>query len=148
MATRIDTVASRDKLKPRREPYWHRLRRGCYLGFHKMTSDGAGVWVARARDEEAGPTRHVYESLGDFGALPDHQPEGRQAVRQALRHAARGDGRGDRLVNLLQPSQTSLHVGLCQPDAVRGKLARGPVKTSRVIEWLWTTSIRGKISRK
>ena len=73
MATRIDTVASRDKLKPRREPYWHRLRRGCYLGFRKMTSDGAGVWIARARNEEAGPTKQNYESLGDFGTLPDHQ---------------------------------------------------------------------------
>jgi integrase len=73
MATRIDTVASRDKLKPRREPYWHRLRRGCYLGFRKMSSGTAGVWVARARDEETSPTRQAYESLGDFGALPDHQ---------------------------------------------------------------------------
>jgi hypothetical protein len=57
MATRIDTVASRDKLKPRREPYWHRLRRGCYLGYRKMTTDGDGVWIARARDEASGPTK-------------------------------------------------------------------------------------------
>lgn len=73
MATRIDTVSSRNKLKPRREPYWHRLRRGCYLGYRKMTADGDGVWIARAREEETGPTKQRYESLGDFSATPDHQ---------------------------------------------------------------------------
>ena len=92
MATRIDTVASRDKLKARREPYWHRLRRGCYLGFRKMTSDCAGVWIARARDEEAGPTKQVYESLGDFGALPDHQrfDAASKAAQAWFEHLGRG----------------------------------------------------------
>ncbi|WP_217704218.1 hypothetical protein [Piscinibacter koreensis] len=49
MATRIDTVASRDKLKPRREPYWHRLGRGCYLGYRKMTVADAldAGWMAK-----------------------------------------------------------------------------------------------------
>ena len=96
MATRIDTVASRDKLKPRREPYWHRLRRGCYLGFRKMTSDGAGVWIARARDEEAGPTKQVYESLGDFGALPDHQrfDAASRAAQTWFEHLGRGGSTG------------------------------------------------------
>lgn len=96
MATRIDTVASRDKLKPRREPYWHRLRRGCYLGFRKMTNDGAGVWIARARDEEAGPTKQVYESLGDFGALPDHQrfDAASKAAQAWFEHLGRGGTKG------------------------------------------------------
>lgn len=95
MATRIDTVASRDKLKPRREPYWHRLRSGCYLGFRKMTSDGAGVWIARARDEEAGPTKQIYESLGDFGALPDHQrfDAASKAAQTWFEHLGRGGTR-------------------------------------------------------
>ncbi len=82
MATRIDTVASRDKLKPRREPYWHRLRRGCYLGYRRMTSDGAGVWIARARDEASGPTKQIYESLDDFSA---RLHEVHQDVREHLR---------------------------------------------------------------
>ena len=38
MAHRIDTVAGRDKLTPRREPYWHRISKGCYLGFRKMSA--------------------------------------------------------------------------------------------------------------
>lgn len=71
MATRIDTVASRDKLKPRRGPYWHRLSKGCYVGYRKMTSSGHGSWLARARDEEA-KVQQLYQPLGEFTDLPDH----------------------------------------------------------------------------
>ena len=69
MATRIDTVASREKLKPRRGPYWHRLSKGCYVGLRKMTVGSAGVWRARARDEETTvQQRHL--SLGSFSNSP------------------------------------------------------------------------------
>ena len=61
-------------------------------------------------------------------------------------HPAPGHGRDHRLVDVLQPSPTSLHVGLHQPDEVRRKLARGPGQESRVIKWLRTTSFRGKVS--
>lgn len=71
MATRIDTVASRDKLKPRRGPYWHRVIKGCYVGYRKMTTSGHGSWLARARDEEAG-VQQVYKPLGEFLELADH----------------------------------------------------------------------------
>ncbi|MDP1535027.1 MAG: integrase, partial [Rubrivivax sp.] len=71
MATRIDTVAARDKLKPRRGPYWHRLSKGCHVGFRKMTSSGHGSWLARVRDEEAS-VQHLYKPLGEFLDLADH----------------------------------------------------------------------------
>ena len=71
MATRIDTVASRRKLKPRRGPYWHRLNKGCHVGFRKMTSGGHGSWLARAKDEEA-TVQHVYKPLGEFLELANH----------------------------------------------------------------------------
>lgn len=92
MPTRIDIVAAREKLKPRREPYWQRLRRGCYLGFRKMTAAGQGVWVARARDGDAGPTKQHYESLGDFSALPDHQrfDAASKAAQSWFEHLERG----------------------------------------------------------
>ena len=54
VATKIDTVSSRDRLKPRREPYWHRVSKGCYLGFRKMVSTGHGNWIARAMQESSG----------------------------------------------------------------------------------------------
>ena len=63
MATRIDTVASRDKLKARRGPYWHRLNKGCHVGYRKMTVAGSGSWLARVRDEAAS-VQHLYKPLG------------------------------------------------------------------------------------
>jgi integrase len=71
MATRIDTVASRDKLKPRRGPYWHRVAKGCFVGFRKMTQNSHGAWLARARDENAN-VQQLYNPLGEFSDLADH----------------------------------------------------------------------------
>ncbi len=71
MAARIDTVASREKLKPRREPYWQRVRRGCFIGYRKMTASGHGFWLARARDEENG-AKQLFNPLGEFAGLADH----------------------------------------------------------------------------
>ena len=79
---------------------------------------------------------------------PVGQPEGRQAVWQAIRHATPSNGRSDRLADVLQPPPASLNAGLRQPHAIRGTLARGPVKTSRVIGWLWTTSNEGKVTQQ
>lgn len=64
MATRIDTVGAREKLKPRREPYWHRLRKGYFIGYRKMSTKGSG-WITRDAEKR-------YHSLGDFSDIADH----------------------------------------------------------------------------
>jgi integrase len=56
---RIDTPTKRLKLAIRREPYWHKIQRGGYLGFRR-TADG-GTWIARRRDEQG---KHHYRALG------------------------------------------------------------------------------------
>lgn len=91
MATRIDTVASRDKLKPRRGPYWHRLNKGCHLGYRKMTAAGHGSWLARARDEAAA-VQHLYKPLGEFLDLPDHMrfDAAAKAANAWFEHLGRG----------------------------------------------------------
>lgn len=71
MATKIDTVKARDGLTPRREPYWHKLSRGSYLGFRKLTTDSAGNWVARSLDSGTG--KQAYHALGEFGTLPANE---------------------------------------------------------------------------
>lgn len=71
MKHRIDSVTARAKLKARREPYWHRLSKGFYLGFRKMTSDSEGTWVVRSMNEETG--KESYKALGNMGEIPDHQ---------------------------------------------------------------------------
>ncbi|MDE2434333.1 MAG: hypothetical protein KGN37_15960, partial [Burkholderiales bacterium] len=60
----INTVDARSKLKPQREPYYVRIKEGCYLGFRKMTADTEGTWVARCRIEETG--KQAKTSLGNF----------------------------------------------------------------------------------
>ena len=54
MAIRLDAVSAREKLKPRRDPYWQRVTKGCYLGFRRMSSESQGTWLARARDGNHG----------------------------------------------------------------------------------------------
>ena len=71
MSHTINTVAARAKLKPRREPYWHRISKGFYLGFRKMTSTSSGTWVLRTTSEDN--TRDSYKTLGDYPELLDHQ---------------------------------------------------------------------------
>lgn len=42
----IDTITKRRKLAVRREPYWHKLGIGKYIGFRKL-DEKSGSWVAR-----------------------------------------------------------------------------------------------------
>lgn len=100
MATRIDTVAARDKLKPRRGPYWHRLSKGCHVGFRKMTSTGHGSWLARARDEEAS-VQHLYKPLGEFLELADHLrfDAAAKAAQAWFDHLGRGGAAGGATVS-------------------------------------------------
>ena len=71
MTTKIDTVTSRDKLKVRREPYWHRVSKGCFMGYRKMIAGSSGSWIARSLDEATG--KQLYHALGGFSELPDNQ---------------------------------------------------------------------------
>jgi len=63
----LSKVGERERLKARREPYWQRLYVGCYIGFRPSKAGGAGTWIARARDADAG--EYHFKSLGDFGHL-------------------------------------------------------------------------------
>lgn len=67
MAQDLSKVIKRDDLKAQREPHWQRLYAGCFLGFRPSKAGGAGSWIARAYDADAGKYR--VKSLGDFGHL-------------------------------------------------------------------------------
>jgi integrase len=90
MAMKLDTVNARDKLKPRREPYWQRLDSGCILGFRKMTAHSIGSWVARYRDAETGE-RPKY-ALGEFSELPAFERFGaaKRKAEEWFTHLGRG----------------------------------------------------------
>ncbi len=83
----ITTVDRRKRLEPRKEPYWHKVARGKYIGY-RATVRGEGTWIARAydpaklrsvsvkRDGILGTNAKPHiggqtkKALGDFGSLP------------------------------------------------------------------------------
>lgn len=73
----IDKAGVRNKLKPRREPYWGPpVERGLYVGFRKL--EHGGTWIARFRNDEG---RQVYQSLGAATAENDYEAAKREARR-------------------------------------------------------------------
>lgn len=59
-STRIDTKAGRAALLPKREPYWHKITSGRYIGARRL-DDGSCTWIARLQIDR----RKYYERLGD-----------------------------------------------------------------------------------
>ena len=72
---RIDTISGRSALSARREPYWAKIREGCYLGYRK-TESGSGAFIARYRDEEG---KQHYRKLGDIAAFEKYDDATDQA---------------------------------------------------------------------
>ena len=69
----LDRVEHRTRLKTRRDPYWHRLAQGRYVGFRKMTTGSSGTWLARCYLEENGRPRYKTHPLGEFAHLPERE---------------------------------------------------------------------------
>lgn len=65
VANSIDSKTKRDKLSPRREPYWGKIQAGCFVGFRKL-ADGAGTWIARWRDEAGKQHYHALDHQSDY----------------------------------------------------------------------------------
>jgi integrase len=70
VGSRIDTVSAREKLASRRAPHWHRVSKGCYVGFRRMTREAHGTWLARSLDAASG--KQVYKTLGELSEMPAH----------------------------------------------------------------------------
>lgn len=50
------------------EPYWQRLRPGCFVGYAPSAKGGDGTWFARAYDADA--SRYQKKRLGAFPGVP------------------------------------------------------------------------------
>lgn len=62
----IKTVRGRNELIPCREPYWSRIRKGCHLGFRKLTTESAGSQIARYTSPTDGRS---FKTLGQLDAV-------------------------------------------------------------------------------
>lgn len=90
MAKAFSKVVERNALKPRRDPYWDRVQKGCYLGYRKMAKGSHGTWLARALIEGSGKQAH--KALGDFLNVPDHLrfDEARREAKKWFDHLSMG----------------------------------------------------------
>jgi integrase len=59
MSEQIRSKTARDKLEPRREPYFARIRTGLYAGYRKLPQ-GEGSWIARRRNDDG---KQEYQKL-------------------------------------------------------------------------------------
>ncbi len=78
MGTKIDSVTAREKLPAKREPYWHRISKGCYVGFRKMSVDTVGNWQARYRKDSG---VQVLQALGSLDQYPSNERFDKAVVR-------------------------------------------------------------------
>ncbi len=67
----LSTVRSREKLVARREPFWHKLATGQFLGYRPSKVGKGGNWIARYYDSET--QRQHLRALGDWGHLPQSE---------------------------------------------------------------------------
>ncbi len=74
---RITTTTGRAELAPRREPYWHQLRKGGYVGLRKFRE--GETWLVRWRNADG---KQEYKPIGD---LADY--DGREQFDQASKQA-------------------------------------------------------------
>lgn len=90
MTNRIDKVREREALKARHEPYWQRVRKGCYVGYRKKSATAAGAWIAKYRDDDTG--ERASHSLGAFNDLPEGErfDAARVAAEEWFRHMGAG----------------------------------------------------------
>jgi integrase len=81
----LSKIRDREALKLRREPYWQRLRPGCYLGYRPSANGGPGTWIGRAYDEDSQSYR-----LKALGRFDDEIPLARFALAKTAAevHAA------------------------------------------------------------
>ncbi|MCF8207848.1 MAG: tyrosine-type recombinase/integrase [Rhodoferax sp.] len=64
--TQLDSVVGREKLKPRRDPYFQKLEAGCFVGFRKMAAGSGGNWLARYLSDTG---KQQFKALGDYDHL-------------------------------------------------------------------------------
>ena len=69
--TIISKVSDREKLKPRRDPYWQKISQGCHLGYRKMSKSSKGTWSARY--SQTGYESRIFKVLDGITDHPDHQ---------------------------------------------------------------------------
>jgi len=143
---KIDTPAKRLRLKLRREPYWHYISKGKFLGYRRTKSGGS--WVARMRGDD---NKQKYHPLGNdlkfedalkaanewmdsIGGVDNHRYTLRNAVDDYVMHLEINNGKQSsrdvelRLNKHLSPRLMNMELS-CLNTAQIKRLHNGMVKT-------------------
>ncbi len=89
MTHSITTVKARAALNPRMSPYWHRIAKGCHLGYRKTSATAPGTWVTKFRTDDGNQQQHA---LGGFDGIPpsEHFDAARKKAADWFEHMGRG----------------------------------------------------------
>lgn len=131
---RIDTKRGRDALAPCREPYFHKLSKGRYIGLRKLTG-GHATWIARYRDEHG--AQH-YQSLGDFSETFDFD--------QAKEAAERWIGEFERGVTNRQEDGRLVTVASVCIEYVRALRAEGRMNAAHDAHMRFRRTVYGTVA--
>jgi hypothetical protein len=88
----ILTKTARAKLPVRRDPHWHRIQKGLYLGYRKL-DEATGTWIGRRMGDDG---RYAYES---FGSLPGYD-EALKLIQKWADELSQGMSQDDRNLSL------------------------------------------------
>ena len=144
MSNAIDSKTKRDRLAPRREPYWEPLKKGAAVGYRRLDGDGDGTWIARWRDDEG---KQKYRALGNFKEFDDAAKAARawvmaceqgaspkvttvKEVCEAYVDALKAEGRTSTADDARGRFSRLIY------DETIGKLAIDKLKTSNIQKWM------------
>ena len=90
---KVNTPAARQKLHPRREPYWNKVLTDKHLGYRKCAESGTWIaqWTTKEKQTGAGRRRTVQKRLGDESQLS--YDEAFRCRRRPTRSASRAPAR-------------------------------------------------------
>ncbi|WP_250534381.1 site-specific integrase [Caballeronia sp. AZ10_KS36] len=140
----INSKTSRDRLAPRREPYWSRIRAGLYVGFRR--TETGGHWLGRLRTDEG---RQRFVALGPD--LPDFDTAAGRVLEWAARpvvEEAAPEAMTVRKACALYVEHQKLHKSekAAKDSAARfrymidnqpiGALALADLKTVHILDWV------------
>lgn len=141
----LSTVRVRQSLKPHPNghPYRQRIRPGCFVGYRPQPDGAAGLWSARAYDEEARLYRD--KALGSFAEKPASE---RFAVAKAAAEAfaATIEAGGAPAVEVLTTADACREYAKVNPEAEGrfkrhvyeepiGKIALGKLRRRHLKDW-------------
>jgi integrase len=98
----LDSRTGRGKLKPRREPFWMKISKGCHLGYRRVDSQ-RGTWIARYRPINSSTLgKRKYRALGEADDILDADgkrilsfKDAQKAAEAFFKTADQEDGEGE-----------------------------------------------------